>query len=218
MDGGASWLDGWLPPIYIFTGQPGEGKTSFLLTVLGILEEKGLKIRGIAAPGHVRDGIRSGFSIIDLSTGAFCELASIVPSPESSRYGHFYFRPEGLLFGQRALSFPVPEITDLFVVDEVGLFELRGKIWAQYLDRIFEFRYPPMIWTVRHSLLDQVIARWRMERPVVVDINLADPLAVVHNLLHEVGIFRMENPDVKKVISAHPVSRNARSSSGSERR
>ncbi len=57
-----------------------------------------------------------------------------------------------------------------------------------------------------------------MERPVVVDINLADPLAVVHNLLHEVGIFRMEHPDVKKVISAHPVSRNARSSSGSERR
>lgn len=194
VDRGTSRLEGRQPPVYIFTGQQGEGKTNFLLKVLGILEEKGLKIRGIVAPGHVSDGIRSGFSIIDLSSGASGELSSIVPSPEGSRYGPFYFRPEGLLIGQRALSFPVPEDTDLFVVDEVGLFELRGKIWAPYLDRIFECRYPPMIWTVRQRLVDKVIARWRIERPVVVNIRFSEPSAVVHDLESEIGIFRMKNP------------------------
>jgi nucleoside-triphosphatase len=180
------------PPVFIITGDPGEGKTSFLMGVLATLSGEGLQIRGIAAPGQICDDRRSGFTIQDLGTGISRELCSVIPSSGSEHLGRFYFRPDGLSLGHRALNLDPLETTDLLVIDEVGRFELRGAVWADSIDHIVTMPYPPMIWTVRRSLVEAIAERWPMISPVVVDIRSTGHEAVISELLETVERYRAE--------------------------
>ncbi len=157
-------------PVFIITGDPGEGKTSFLIDLVANLKRGDLRICGFVAPGYFREGVRSGFSLTDLETGATEELCSSIPSPGSEQHGRFYFHKAGLQFGFRALiPALVPGNADLAVIDEVGWFELNGSVWSACLDALFSISHPPMIWTVRRTLIDEVIRHWEIQRPVVID-------------------------------------------------
>ncbi|MDK2974264.1 MAG: nucleoside-triphosphatase [Methanofollis sp.] len=180
----------WQQTVYIFSGDQGEGKTSFLMRVLADLESAGVRVRGIAAPGHLRDGFRSGFSVLDLVTGTSRELCSVTPSSNCERHGMYYFRSEGLSFGCRALSPAMPGTADLFVVDEVGRFELKGAVWAGCIDLLVGKSHPPMIWTVRRFLVDAVAERWPETRQVVVEIGSASYAAVARDIMETVRAYR----------------------------
>ncbi|WP_292383420.1 nucleoside-triphosphatase [Methanoculleus sp. UBA430] len=177
-------------PVFIITGEQGQCKTTFLHQVLGLIVGANVRVRGVLAPGHVRDGRRSGFTLVDLATGEHEDLSSIDPDPRCEVHGRFYFRPEGLLFGRRALALPDPGETDLVVIDEVGRFELQGGVWAEQIDRLVALPHPPMIWTVRRRLLDTVIDRWKITNPVVVDVGAASVMATADAVMDAVWEWR----------------------------
>jgi nucleoside-triphosphatase len=177
-------------PVFIITGEQGHCKTSFLHQVLGLVIELNMRIRGVIAPGHLRDGRRSGFTLVDLATGMHEELCSIDPSPGCEQHGRFFFRPEGLAFGRRALSSPDLRAIDLVVIDEVGRFELQGAVWAKQIDGLTALPHPPMIWTVRRRLLDTVVERWKIDNPVVVDVKNAGVLATAGDVMDAVWEWR----------------------------
>jgi nucleoside-triphosphatase len=178
----------WQSPVYIISGEQGKGKTSFILEIISILVEKGIKIRGIAAPGYFKDDLRSGFSIINLATGIREELCSIAPSGECKKHGRYYFRSEGISFGRRTLADSlIPDQTDLLVIDEVGRFELEGEIWAGCIDHIVDKAYPPMIWTVRSSLVNAVIERWNITRNIIVDVGYVNQATFISDVLEQIS-------------------------------
>jgi nucleoside-triphosphatase len=177
-------------PVFIITGEQGQCKTTFLHQVLGLTVGLHVRVRGVLAPGHVRDGRRSGFTLVDLATGEHEELSSIDPDPRCEVHGRFYFRPEGLSFGRRALAPPDPRETDLVVIDEVGRFELEGAVWAGQIDRLVTLPHPPMIWTVRRRLLDTVIQCWEIRNPVVVDVRTASVMATAGDVMDAVWEWR----------------------------
>lgn len=181
---------GWRPPIVILTGSQGEGKTSFLLKFLADAAKMGMNIGGITAPRFFRNGVRWGFSIVDLRTGRSTELCTVAPAPGTEQHGPYYFKTAGLSFGYRALRPPEPGTTDLLIVDEVGRFELDGDIWAESIDRLLDTLYPPMIWAVRRTLVDAVADRWPETRQVVVDIRSADSETMIERLLEAVMKYR----------------------------
>lgn len=180
----------WQPPVYILTGEQGEGKTTFLLKMLVELSDMGVKVTGIVAPGYFHNGARSGFSIIDVATGRSEELCSKTPSRCSERHGAYYFRHAGLSFGRLALRTPTVRAADLIVVDEVGRFELEGAVWGRCIDRLVNTAHQPMIWTVRRCFVDAVAERWPGTRKIVVDIGSASPFGVIENLLEEIRVYR----------------------------
>lgn len=180
----------WQPPVYILTGEQGEGKTTFLLKMLVEIAGMGVRVTGIVAPGHISNGVKSGFSIIDVATGRSEELCSATPSWRSERHGQYYFRPAGLSFGRLALRTPTVRAADLIVVDEVGRFELEGAIWGGCIDRLVNTAHQPMIWTVRRCFVDAVADRWPGTRQIVVDIKSASPVGVIGNLLEEIRVYR----------------------------
>ena len=183
----------WHPPVYVITGDPCEGKTGFLMKVLAGLNRENLKIRGFVAPGRFTDNVRSGFSLIDLSTGESEELCSSARYPECRQFGRFYFRKEGLSFGYRALSpLRAGGDTDLLVIDEIGLFELKGEVWSRCLDRIVSMPHPPMIWTVRRSLLDAIGRRWPVRRQIVIELDHVSPETWSCEIKKEIAIFRSQ--------------------------
>jgi len=177
-------------PVFIITGGQGQCKTTFLHLVLGFTVGLNVRARGVIAPGHMRDGRRSGFTLVDLATGRHEELCSIDPDPRCEVHGRFYFRPEGLAFGRRALAPPDPRETDLVVIDEVGRFELQGAVWAEQLDQLLAHPHPPMVWTVRRRLLDTVIGRWNITNPVVVDVGTASVMATAGDVMEAVWEWR----------------------------
>ena len=177
-------------PVFIITGGQGQCKTTFLHQVLGLIVGLNVRVQGIIAPGHVRDGRRSGFTLVDLATGEQEELCSVDPDPRCEIHGRFYFRPEGLAFGRRALAPPDPRETDLMVIDEVGRFELQGAVWAEQLDCLFAHPHPPMILTVRRRLLDTVVERWNIRNAVVVDVGAASVMATADAVMEAVWEWR----------------------------
>jgi len=177
-------------PVFIITGGQGQCKTTFLHLVLGLIVGLNVRVRGIIAPGHMRDGRRSGFTLVDLATGEHEELCSVDPDPRCEAHGRFYFRPEGLAFGRRALAPPDPRETDLLVIDEVGRFELQGGVWAEQLDHLLAHPHPPMVWTVRRRLLDTVVERWKITNPVVVDVGAASVMATADAVMDAVWEWR----------------------------
>jgi nucleoside-triphosphatase len=177
-------------PVFIITGGQGQCKTTFLHLVLGFTVGLNVRVRGVIAPGHMRDGRRSGFTLVDLATGRHEELSSIDPDPRCEVHGRFYFRPVGLAFGRRALAPPDPRETDLVVIDEVGRFELEGAVWAEQIDLLLAHPHPPMVWTVRRRLLDTVVGRWNVINPVVVDVGTASVMATAGDVMEAVWEWR----------------------------
>lgn len=183
----------WHPPLYIITGEQGEGKTTFLMNILAELAEKGVMMSGIVAPGYFKDGLRSGFSLTNLATGKSTELCSVTPSPDSKYYGRYFFRSEGISFGCKAILDPHEQGKhDLLIIDEVGRFELNGAMWADCINCLMSMLYPPMIWTVRRCFVDEVAKRWPIPRTIVVDISLVSQAEIIRDLLEEVRVFRSE--------------------------
>lgn len=195
-------------PVFIITGEQGQCKTTFLYQVLGLITGLELRLRGVIAPGHVRNGRRSGFTLVDLASGRQELLCSTDPSPGCEVHGRFCFRPEGLALGRKALSLQGTGETDLLVIDEVGRFELQGAVWAGQLDRLCTLPHPPMVWTVRRRLLDTVIERWSLEDPVIVDVGAAGVLSAASGVMDAVWEWRETHP-VSPVSPAPFISRHA---------
>jgi len=181
---------GWRPPVFIVSGAQGEGKTTFISKLLTCFEPDHLKMRGIIAPGYFQDGIRFGFSVIDVSTGMMETLCSANPAPGCELHGRYYFRPEGLLFGRQALLYPVPASTDLMIIDEVGRFDVRGDLWGGSIDQLVQQQYSPMIWAVRDEFVEMVTKRWQMIRPVLIKLGSASIEKVSEDILNEIRMYR----------------------------
>ncbi|NLV27031.1 MAG: nucleotide kinase [Methanomicrobiales archaeon] len=186
-----SAISGQRSPLFIITGEQGEGKTTYLKQILDKLSNEDIRISGIVAPGYFQGSLRSGFDLIDIYTGMSEELCSVVPTHDSELHGRYYFRNSGISFGCNAILNPIKEGTpDLVVIDEVGRFELNGVMWAGCIDLLYEMNHPPMIWTVRSCFVDDVLKRWPYPKSVIVDIDSVPQSEVIPEILNEIREFR----------------------------
>jgi nucleoside-triphosphatase THEP1 len=149
------------PRLFILTGETGSGKTTLAQQVVERLRARGLKVGGILAPGLLEDSRRTGFDIVNLTTGESAQLArenAGGPAPHA-QWSRFSFSQQGLALGLKALG---PDATgaDVVLVDEVGPFELAGGGWAAALDQLARDAGKPVVMVVRSSIVDAVRRRW----------------------------------------------------------
>ncbi len=159
--------------IYIISGKTRSGKTTFLKSIVKDLKTSGKNIGGIIAHGIDREGERYGFEIEDVSTGQKILLSSRKEKPGSIQTGRFYFYPEGLAFGIKALS-EFLEKRDWLVIDEVGYLELKGQGWFEAIEKAMEQPGLNMIWVVRKRILEEVLSQWPYFNFYIMDINNED--------------------------------------------
>jgi nucleoside-triphosphatase THEP1 len=157
--------------IYLLTGNTGSGKSSFLAELVRDLRSLSIPAGGFLAPSFLDyDGSRS-YQILDLTSDKSLPLASRKFREGWQREGNYSFNPEALHLGIRILMDPDIGPDDIIIVDEVGPFELEGRIWAVGLDHLRSEVSCTMIWTVRKPLLDSVIRNWQIHKPVIIDIE-----------------------------------------------
>lgn len=157
--------------IFIITGKIGSGKTTFLNQLIQKLREHNLTVSGFLAKRSVSDEMKQNYEVHVIDTGESIPLASRKPVKGWNKTGNFYLNPEALKRGNDMLSDSQILNKDLIVVDEIGIFELEGKIWADAVSRLIEKGAGIMIWVVRRSLVEKVILKWGLKDTVIIDIE-----------------------------------------------
>lgn len=148
--------------IIIITGEQGSGKTTFLQELLFELANKDVQIGGILAEGFWKNYERDYFELIDLKSNNKLLFCQREPKEGWEKLRHFYINPEGQKFGEAALDPEYLKDSDILVVDEIGPFELKGKGWAKSIEFLLQVPIKTMIWIVRKSLLNEVIAYYKV--------------------------------------------------------
>lgn len=158
--------------VFIITAGQGEGKTTFLKSVLSELELLGIETAGFYAEGHWKNNLRIRFDITDVRNQESRFLCSDKRLEGFENVGRFYFDPETIRWGERLLLPEESSPHGLFVLDEVGKFELRKKVWYSAFKRLLEMKRPVLI-TVRREVLEKVIQQFQIQDPVVFGLENA---------------------------------------------
>jgi len=173
--------------LFIITGEPGQGKTTLLSQTLKLLSEYKLPYSGILAPGKIKKGTRYGFSVKNLQSGEAIELCN-KENKSWIQHGPFYFNPEGIAFGKKALEASEKGTTELVVLDEIGLFELKGKVWAEAADSLSAIPGLSMLWVVRKSLLEPVHKRWNFKKSRVFEVGKDSPSEIAEEIFRNLKL------------------------------
>ena len=171
------------PRIIILTGHPGEGKTSMIKALVETQNTEEVMFSGFYSEGAWLKGERDSYRIIDIITGE-SELLCDRDEPLSQfRAGPFNFRERGLNFGCQLLE-SLSDQKGIVIIDEIGHLELNDQGWGKCMNHLLS-RNTPMIWTVRPSLLDAVISKWKLDYQVI-DVSKSTALKIgekIHTFL-----------------------------------
>lgn len=161
--------------VFIVSGETGSGKTTFVMRLIEVLQGQSLSITGFTALSVPHDGPSGSFNMLDLDSGKIIPLASRRFYEGWEQVGNFFFNPEGIGMGKRILEDALKTEHDILVVDEIGPFELEGKIWAESLTPILERRVCPVLLVVRQPLVAAVVQKWNLQDAVLINIRQLNP-------------------------------------------
>lgn len=139
--------------VIIVTGAIGVGKTTVCEKVIQMANNLGYSCGGIITPKAPDKSI----IIVDIRTGGKKILASINNIYQGPRIGKYFFNPDAIEFGNRAIDKGIS--SDVLFVDEVGYLELAGNGFSKVLDLIGMERVKNSILVIREALLPGFLAR-----------------------------------------------------------
>jgi nucleoside-triphosphatase THEP1 len=155
--------------VIIITGEIGSGKTSLISEIASRFKDSGILAGGITAPVVYENEGKTGYNILDLSSGSKMQLSQINGMHGMARVGKYFFIPEAIDFGRAALSVERNRDMQIVLIDEIGAWELQGQGWASSLNELIINCNMPLIITVRESFLALVIENWIFQDPLVID-------------------------------------------------
>ncbi len=124
---------------------------------------------GFYAIGEWENGWRSRFRIVDIQTGADYPLCNRQHSADAAG-GQFIFTSETVKQGEEIIASGVRRKGALAVIDEIGRFELKGKVWYSAFHNLIKKNFPVLI-TVRENQLEIIIAKFNLDRPLIFKLN-----------------------------------------------
>lgn len=151
-----------LPKLYIITGEQGKGKTSFLSSLVDLLRKEAIPVGGILAKGEWTKNQRSGFQMVDIESGKEMPLAAVIKKKNWIPLGKFFFNPKSISHGHTLLTGKQILEKPIVVLDEIGPFDLQGKLWSSGLYKLRNSYSGILILSVRNKLVQEVIQHWNL--------------------------------------------------------
>jgi len=148
--------------IFVISGEQGEGKSTFLERILEEFDRNKIKFGGILARGQWKNNIRDNFELIDLKSGSSVLYCQKDAMPGWEKIRSFYINPAGADFGENALQHHYLKDVDIIIIDELGPYELMGKGWTFAVNEIINNTEIPMIWVIRESHLQEILAYFKI--------------------------------------------------------
>ncbi len=144
--------------IFIATGPRGSGKTTFQYQVAESLQQEGFQVKGFLA---FHDFQKDSYSIYNLQTHETLPLAQKLSSLKHTE-DPFRFDTHALKQGKEWIEDILNELPDLAVIDEIGIYELRGKVWSTMFTRLCNSSVP-LFFTAKLKLLPQILKEWELK-------------------------------------------------------
>lgn len=170
-----------VPSVFIVTANRHAGKTTFIKEMIAFLESKNQPIYGFYSEGFWdSNGERAGFNLITLPEKKSTPLCDKI-STHWQPFGSYNFNPDAIKLGFEQLE-NAPEGTIVFI-DEIGLFELEGKIWANALTNILSRGKNPIVVSIRRTFIEDAKEKWLLEKAVIIDATVECPEKVAQFFL-----------------------------------
>lgn len=169
-------------PVIIVTADRGGGKTTFVKEVIAVLDEKKLTYSGFYAEGFWDSNkTRTEFNLVTLPNKSNYKLCDTNTSIWPMK-GRFHFNPEAIQFGTEIVLNTPPK--SLIIMDEIGIMELNGDVWAGTLTTILNRNQNPILITVRKHFLDDIRNKWNLNDAIVFDATVDCPEDVLRLLVN----------------------------------
>lgn len=149
--------------VIIVTGAIGIGKTTVCQKLISLLRDSGYSVGGILTR-KAGDEI----TVADLKTGESTTLASSRQDYHGPRTPKYFFNPEGIDFGTRAIERADP--STILVVDELGYLELGDEGFVKAIELIRNGKVKNSILVIRGELLPAFLPRLNAE-PLVFEVT-----------------------------------------------
>jgi nucleoside-triphosphatase len=168
--------------LFFITGAQGSGKTTFIKKLATLMTDAGHSCGGFYAEGYWENDLRSGFDIVQIDGGKRELLCNTMAVKGDEPFRRFFFKKEGLDFGNRILEEAEGKDLVLFI-DEVGALELEGRGWASAIEKLNQTPAAIMIWTIRENIEERISARFGVIPDALWNINFTTPENVFKAIL-----------------------------------
>ncbi len=147
--------------ITIITGERGAGKTTMLRNYLDRLNsEQEFKA------GFYALNVGDLYKIVNINRGENAVLCRRNdPEAGNLKLADFWFDRSVIKLGERWLTEGFEQTDPLFVIDEIGKFELEGFVWDTVLKKILAMQKGRLLVTVRKKFLKSVIEKYGLKEP-----------------------------------------------------
>lgn len=158
-----------ISPIFIITGNQGEGKTTKIEEVSTLIKNKGLNIFGFYAPGEWKNGLRNRFHLTDVNSGANY-LLCYRQEKSVPKNGQFIFIQKTIEKGEQIIEKGLKSGKGIAIIDEIGRFEINGTVWYAIFNRLISNGIT-VLFTVRQSLVKPVLEKFAIENPFIFNLE-----------------------------------------------
>jgi len=169
---------------WLITGKPGVGKTTIIERLHESLEEAGYAVGGVIAPEIRVEGERTGFHVIDLSSGNRAHLAD-ANRTEGPEVGTYRVSLEAIERIVPAALGDARAEADIVLIDEIGPMQVAANVFVEEIDRTLDADVP----TVATVQLDTDTEPMKtvMDRPDVerIMVTVENRDSVPHRLFDE---------------------------------
>lgn len=158
------------PRLLLVTGPRGSGKTLWCMDLVGRAHARGLNLCGLTSPAIFLNNRKIGIELKDLYSGEQHRLAYRKGDENGDiQTQDWQMVAETMEWGNSVLE--QIESCDLFVLDEIGPFELdHGIGLVAGLDIIENTKDFPCVVVIRPSLIKKALARWHWAE--VLDVSM----------------------------------------------
>lgn len=173
-------------PVFILSGELGEGKSSMLLQISELLRKEGISVGGIVLPRLMQENETIGYDLQLIPNGLRLPFLRVNEGNGDVVIGRYTINEETLRFGNHYLTSPEALKNDFLIIDEIGRLELSGGGWNSALRILIQKTTPALILSVRTPFVEDIIAGFNIEDPVLIAVGNITPEEVSKQIVQAI--------------------------------